>query len=228
MTTFIKDLGIHEVIEYRNNDKGEKVKIIKTVKRYSVPVKKYESVTNRQNTWTKFGKATSEGNDKVTFRSTEDVFMEPPSPKGGSKTKKNESAMMKCRHCDSNHWTRLCPTLEENKEKKLDVSETKETKGKDSSGKPYYEKKIYNESSKTTKTIMIQNLSKDIQEFDIHELLSSTGCHIYKIFIPKDYQTGDSRGMAFVDVKNIEEANSIIIKYNNMGLNYLRIKISLI
>ena len=228
MTTFIKDLGIHEVIEYRNNEKGDKVKIIKTVKRYSVPVKKYESVTNRQNTWTKFGIATSEGNDKVTYRSTEDVFMEPPSPKGGSKIKKNESAMMKCRHCDSNHWTRLCPTLEENKEKKSDVSEAKETKGKDSGGKSYYEKKIYTESSKTTKTIMIQNLSKEIQEFDIHELLSSTGCHIYKIFIPKDYQTGDSRGMAFVDVKNIEEANSIIIKYNNMGLNYLRIKISLI
>lgn len=225
MTTFIKDLGIHEVIEYNTNNKGDKVKIIKTVKRYSVPVKKYESVTNRQNTWTKFGIATSEGNDKVTYRSTEDVFMEPPSPKGGSKIKKNESVMMKCRHCNSNHWTRLCPTLEENKEKKSDVPETK---GKDSSGKPYYEKKVYTESSKTTKTIMIQNLSKDIQEFDIHELLSSTGCHIYKIFIPKDYQTGDSRGMAFVDVRNIEEANSIIIKYNNMGLNYLRIKISLI
>jgi len=226
MTTFIKDLGIHEVIEYHTNDKGEKVKTIKTIRRYSVPVKKYESVTNRQNTWVKFGKATSEGNDKVTFKSTEDVFMEPPSPKGGSKIKKNDSSIMKCRHCNSNHWTRLCPTLEENKEKIPET--TKDVKGKDNGGKPYYEKKIYTESSKTTKTIMIQNLSKDIQEFDIHELLSSTGCHIYKIFIPKDYQTGDSRGMAFVDVKNIEEANSIILKYNNMGLNYLRIKISLI
>jgi hypothetical protein len=33
--------------------------------------------------------------------------------------------------------------------------------------------------------------------------------------------------MAFVDVKNEEEANQIISKYNNFGVNYLRIKISL-
>jgi len=236
MSTIMKDLGIHEVIEYHTNDKGEKTKTIKTIKRFSIPVKKYESAEKRQNTWVKFGKATCEGNEKVTFRSTENVFMEPPSPPGG-KIKKGES--MKCRHCDADHWTRVCPTLNENKletttpvdvvtEKQRDKKfESKDPKG-GGKDKPSYEKKVYSESSKTTKTILIQNLSKDIKEYDIHELLSSTRCHIYKIFIPKDYQSGDSRGMAFIDVKNIEEANSIISKYDNFGINYLRVKISLV
>lgn len=233
----MKDLGIHEVIEYQTNDKGDKIKIIKkTVKRFSIPVKKYESAEKRQNTWVKFGIAASEGNEKVTFRSTENVFMEPPSPPGG-KIKKDES-MMKCRHCDADHWTRVCPTLNENKleETSIDVEtdnkRNKKIESKDPKGggkdKPSYEKKVYSESSKTTKTILIQNLSKDIKEYDIHEFLSSTGCHIYKIFIPKDYQSGDSRGMAFVDVKNVDEANSIISKYDNFGINHLRIKISLV
>ena len=239
MATIIKDLGIHEVIEYRTNEKGEKIKIIKTVKRFSIPVKKYESVTERQNTWVKFGKAACDGNDKVTFRSTEDVFMEPPSPPGGKIKKNNDDSMMKCRHCHADHWTRLCPSLDENKEiPTAAISESKresktnnssdsktynnnkDLKGKDGN-KPAYEKKVYTEGCKTTKTILIQNLSKDIKEYDIHELLNSTGCHIYKIFIPKDYQSGDSRGMAFVDVKNIQEANSIISKYDNFGIKYL-------
>ena len=234
----MKDLGIHEVIEYQTNDKGEKIKIIKrTVKRFSIPVKKYESAEKRQNTWVKFGKAACEGNEKVTFRSTENVFMEPPSPPGG-KIKKDES-MMKCRHCDADQWTRVCPTLNENKfeetpsiDIETDNKHSKKIESKDPKGggkdKPSYEKKVYSESSKTTKTILIQNLNKDIKEYDIHELFSSSGCHIYKIFIPKDYQSGDSRGMAFVDVKNIEEAKSIISKYDNFGINHLRIKISLV
>ncbi len=223
--TIIKDLGIHKVIEYNTDDK---IKTIKTIKKYSIPVKKYESVTKRQNTWVKFGKATCDDNEKVTFRSTEDIFMEPPSPPS-VKTKKDDY-MMKCRNCSSEHWTRLCPELNENKDSTTKVVENeskRENKAKENKTS-FYEKKVYTESSKTTKTILIQNLSKDMKEFDIHELLSSTGCQIYKIFIPKDYQTGESRGMAFIDVKNEKEANAIISKYDNFGINYLRIKVSLV
>ena len=239
MTTnlsIIKDLGIHELFEYKKNNKGEIIKTIKkSIRRYSIPVKKYEAVEQRKAEWVKFGKATNEDNSKVTFLSTEEVFMEPPSPKNGknnSTTFVKNDEMMKCRHCDHNHWTRLCPTLEENKKDEKNHNKYKDEKEKykdfKDKGKNSYEKKVYTESSKTTKTIIIQNLSKDVKEYDLHELLSSSGCHIYKIFIPKDYQSGDSRGMAFIDVGTIEEANYIISRYNDFGINHLRIKVSLV
>lgn len=213
-----KDLGTHEIIEYGTNEKGERVKIIKTIRRFSVPVKVYKSVTERKNNWTNFGKAAEENNNKVTYFADEDVFMEPPPNLEKIKIDENKLSEIICKNCGEKHWTRMCNSMKENK--KSEIITENPTREK-------YVAKTYTDESKTTQTILIQNLSKDVKEYNLYELLTTTGCFISRILIPKDYNSGESRGMAFIDVKNKDEANRIVTKFNNHGLNYLRLKVSL-
>ena len=128
----MRDDGLHEVTEYIINEKGERVKRVTLRRRFTITVRTYESANVRKKNWSKFGKAALPGNDKITYVSNEDIFMEPPSPKKEKKEKedkKEHSSVVKCRHCEGNHWTRKCPTLEENKVEIKVVDETKnETK----------------------------------------------------------------------------------------------------
>ena len=224
----MRDDGLHEVTEYIINEKGERVKRVTLRRRFTITVRTYESANVRKKNWSKFGKAALPGNDKITYVSNEDIFMEPPSPKKEKKEKedkKEDSSVIKCRHCEGNHWTRKCPTLEENKVEIKVVDETKNETKQDRTYSKENNKKLL---EKTTKTLRIEQLGKDVQEPDIYERFSLVG-QVYNICIPRDYKSGgESRGFAFVEVRNIEDAKKIIERYDNFCLNHLRMKITML
>ena len=224
----MRDDGLYEVVEYKTNKKGERIKVVTLRKRFTVTVRKYESANIRKTGWSKFGEAAKPGNDKITYVSTEEVFMEPPSPKKKKEEEKKEDSYdVKCRHCEGKHWTRKCPTLEENKVEPVvvvdEVTKREKVYNKEEE-KKQIEKKVV---EKTTKTLRIEQLTREAQEIDIYERFSTVG-QVHSIWIPKDYNSGESRGFAFAEVRNEEDAKRIIAKYDNFGLDHLRLKITML
>ena len=132
------DNGIHEVTEEKINEKGEKVKVLKKIHRYTLVKKVPTAVIHRKETWKKFGKALEKDNEKCTFLSEHEVFMEPP--ESFSENQKSEPLLLekgleiKCSKCNEKHWSRICP--EKEKEKSKNSTPDKYSKSKETFEKP--------------------------------------------------------------------------------------------
>lgn len=226
---FYKDMidnGIHEVFEFKTNEKGEKVKVVKKIHKYTLIKKVSTAVINRKETWKKFGKAIEKDNDKCTFLSDNEVFMEPPEKVDNTKkvetpsdTDKNKIFEKKCAKCNEKHWSRICP-INEN-EKLKNSTPDKYLKSKETS--------LPVEVDKST-TVFINNLTKDIKEYDLYDLIISknNSIKISKIYIPKEYNTDISKGIAFVMTKTKKHAENLISCLNNIGHNNLILKVSFV
>jgi Eukaryotic translation initiation factor 3 subunit G/RNA recognition motif. (a.k.a. RRM, RBD, or RNP domain) len=223
------DNGIHEVTEEKINEKGEKVKVVKKIHRYTLVKKVPTAVIKRKETWKKFGKALEKDNDKCTFLSDHEVFMEPP--ESFIKNQKNEPLFqekkvneieIKCSKCNEKHWSRICPEKEKSKNSTPDkYSKTKET----------FEKPPPSlvEVDRST-TVLITNLTKDTKEYDLYDLIMSKDntIKISKIYIPKEFNTDISKGIAFVMTRTKKQAESLISVLNNVGNHNLILKVSFV
>jgi translation initiation factor 3 subunit G len=220
-------------IEYKINEKNQKVRITSKIRRYKREMRINDSVKQRYENWTKFGLAASDNNN-VTFVSDEDIFMEPP-PSKTTKEIKNDNDMFAdmykdifsnaqlhdnieeeekiddnktkqiCKICNGNHWTRVCSSLKEKENtQKLDENLIK----KDT-------------------TIQITNLSKNINEYDLYDLFSQVG-EIRRILIPKDYDTQQSRGFGFVLFNSSKDADNALKRFSNYGFDHLILKLNIV
>lgn len=216
-----EDKGIVEVVEYKENEFGEKIKVIKKIRKYVIYSRTNENIKERKENWTKFGLAAI-SNEGVTTLSSEEVFMEPPPSKEEKSEEirneiikdeiKNEPEERRCTICNGKHWSRICKMLKEkDKEKFNENNEIKE--------KP----KI---NFDTSTTIKILSLNKNIGEHDLYEMFSYNNTIISKISIPKDMSTSDTKGIAFITFKNKEDAEIAIKKFNNRGIDNVIIHVS--
>jgi len=219
------DNGIHEVTEEKINEKGEKIKVVKKIHRYTLIKKVPTAVIKRKETWTKFGKALEKDNDKCTFLSDHEVFMEPPESFSENQKvepfiqeKKVDEAEMKCSRCNEKHWSRICPE----KEKTKNSTHDKYSKSKEPSP-PLLE------IDRST-TVLITNLTKDTKEYDLYDLIISKDntIKISKIYIPKEFNTDISKGIAFVMTRTKKQAESLISTLNNIGHRNLILKVSFV
>lgn len=221
-------------IEYKINEKNQKVRITSKIRRYKRVIRLNDSIKQRYENWTKFGLAASENNN-VTFVSDEDVFMEPPPLSKTTKVIKNDSDMFAdmykdifsntpqpdiieeekvddnkskqtCKICNGNHWTRVCSSLKE---------------------KGNIEKIDENNSIKKDTTIQITNLSKNVTEYDLYDLFSQVG-EIRRILIPKDYETQQSRGFGFILFSSSKDAENAVKRFSNYGLDHLILKLNIV
>lgn len=107
------------VTEYKRNDEGKKVKIVRyyKIERRRVP----KNVAQRKN-WKKFGAAANDppGPDPATTIMSEDVFMQFVGSKdeeriGGMEEEdglnklKSVNKLVQCRFCGMDHWSLKCP-----------------------------------------------------------------------------------------------------------------------
>jgi len=208
-----EDKGIVEVIEYKENEFGEKIKVIKKIQKYIIRRRTNDTMEERRENWKKFGLAAI-SNSGVTTLSSEEVFMEPPPTKKTEYIEpKIEEKERRCSICEGDHWSRICKMSKENK---VEVEKTTELREKP--------KNIFDIST----TIKIVSLSKNIKEHDLYELFSYDNTHITKISIPKDMSTNESKGIALVTFKNKEDAEKAIKKFNNKGIDNVVIQISFV
>jgi len=69
-------------------------------------------------------------------------------------------------------------------------------------------------------TVRVTNLSEDTKEADLAELFRSFG-RISRIFLAKDKYNGLSKGFAFINFENREDAARAIEKLNGYGYDHL-------
>ncbi|OWZ16574.1 Eukaryotic translation initiation factor 3 subunit G [Phytophthora megakarya] len=120
--------GVRQIVEWKLNDAGDKVKVTKKVKK----VTEVERVSKRaleRKKWAKFGDALDDGDgSNVTYMSYEEVTLEDPNADqilpGEKKEEENifagvkNSSIVVCRHCGmvGDHWTLKCPYKDTPKE----------------------------------------------------------------------------------------------------------------
>lgn len=127
------------ITEYKLNENGKKVKVIRyyKIEKRRVP----KSIAKRKN-WKKFGAAAGDamGPNPTTTIISEDVFLqfvgnrdEDPETKHETedealnKLKSSGKGMVQCRHCGMDHWSLKCPY----KDKLGDINKDKDTTNSD-------------------------------------------------------------------------------------------------
>ena len=112
------------VTEYKYNEQGKKVKVVRT---YNIEVRKVPKCIARRKNWKKFGFSTSDppGPNPATTIISEEIFMQfvgirEDDQLGGiendddalNKLKSSGKGMVQCRYCGLDHWTLKCPYKE--------------------------------------------------------------------------------------------------------------------
>jgi len=116
--------GIKTVTEYKFNEDGKKVKVVRTFKIEKRKVAK--TIATRKSSWKKFGASKNDkpGPDPATTIPSEEIYMQFVSAKdgdaGASQAAQDDDPMNKlkgqkivqCRVCKGDHWTTKCPYKE--------------------------------------------------------------------------------------------------------------------
>lgn len=218
--------GYYTRVEYRINEKNNKVKVITRFKKCSYNVKLYSSAIERQKNWNKFGAALD--NTGVTSLSNELVFMEPP-PKNNNLVKNTniftnfrQDEVIICKKCNGPHWTRVCDCTDSGEKKEENKEEEKKYHKKDEK----FKKEKVNNLTKNT-VVQVINLGKNVDESDILDLFSQTG-FVKRVSIVKDYETQESKGLGYVLFDNETDAKNTVNTFNNRGFNHLILNLKIV
>jgi translation initiation factor 3 subunit G len=239
-----KDGAIHKtIVEYKTNDKKQKVKVIKRVKVYKTKVRTSKSVENRKK-WKKFGECygVPPGPEKGITTVGDEVFLElvKSQKSAENKLKKQDASSLGivCRNCgkSGDHWTMKCPYKD-----KLPVPGASGVSLSDLPTATGEGSGIYIPPSKRAgaragpgsseatdrrgqrdevATIRVTNLSEDTKESDLSELFRSFG-PVSRIYLAKDKVSGLSKGFAFVNFVYREDAAKAIEKLSGFGYDHL-------
>eukprot|EP00244_Chara_vulgaris_P013105 TRINITY_DN726_c0_g1_i1.p1 TRINITY_DN726_c0_g1~~TRINITY_DN726_c0_g1_i1.p1 ORF type:complete len:294 (+),score=67.02 TRINITY_DN726_c0_g1_i1:366-1247(+) len=245
--------GYKIIIEYRYNERDEKVKVT-TKSRVKKQVKKMNKNVIKRRQWRKFGEAALvSGNQNVTIVSTEEIFLERvKGPSGGKEAEKNELAglvasgntsLIVCRTCGKkgDHWTSKCPYKDLAKDGMFqDKAPTEDgppgaagagaAPGRGAYVPPSMragankEGEGMRQRGRDDNSIRVTNLSEDTREADLMELFRPFG-PISRIYVAFDRETGLSRGFAFINFVNRDDAIRAISKINGYGYDNLILKV---
>jgi len=228
------DGTIHKtIVEYLTNDKGQQVKVVKKVALRKVVVKINKRVEQRKK-WKKFGECTGViGTEPGITSIGDEISIEAVKVEGGkdekTKPKGKDTAGM-CRICQGDHYTMKCPY----KDKPGLAPLHKDPETEESNSNSLGNKNVYvppglrgkeGESMRPGRrdegaTVRVTNLSEDVKELDLQELFRSFG-KISRIYLAKDKHSGLSKGFAFINFENREDAARAIEKLSRFGYDHL-------
>jgi len=226
--------NIHKtVIESKKNEKGQHVKVIKKLVFKREKVKINNRVEARKK-WRKFGECSQSAGPEVGITSiSEEAFLESVrGEKDEKKQKKDVVPGVVCRVCQGDHWTVKCPYKDKPEliASRFPQSETDEKSSAPSRTPGTYVppgmrgKEVGDSLRRTSRdegaTVRVTNLSEDTKEADLADLFRSFG-RISRIFLAKDKYTGLSKGFAFINFENREDAARAIEKLQGYGYDHL-------
>ncbi|XP_022084308.1 eukaryotic translation initiation factor 3 subunit G-A-like [Acanthaster planci] len=250
----IHEGNVKKVIEYKRNDDGKLLKIVRTFK---IEKRKTSKTIAQRKSWSKFGQAADDGEGPsiTTTGIADDVFMQFVTAKDDGSNQQEDDTLKKlqsqrlvmCRVCKGDHWTTKCPykdSLEPLQEKLLQgggadgaegADENADTAKKPAGTGKYVppsardasgQRKVTPMDSKRDPgtTIRVTNLSEDTRESDLQELFYSFG-PIQRIYLAMDKNTGRSKGFAFINFHNKESAASAIRGVSGFGYDHLILKV---
>jgi len=230
------------VTEYKKNENGKKVKIIRY---YKIEKRRVPQSIARRKSWKKFGMSSRDppGPNPATTIISEDIFMQfvgtrDEDMSSGLETEDDAikklqntgKGMVQCRHCGMDHWSLKCPykdklgTLNKETAPPAEAAQTDE-KGKQAKYVPPNMREGGNKRGETmtntrnkdeANTIRVTNLPEEIQDQDLKDLFGPFG-RVTRIFLAKDKYTGQSKGFAFVSYERREDAAKAISSVNGYG-----------
>ncbi|XP_031489272.1 uncharacterized protein LOC116256877 [Nymphaea colorata] len=244
--------GVKKVIEYRFNEDGNKVKIITTSRTRKLAKARLSKRALERREWKKFGDAAhSDGADRMTMVSTEEILLERPRAPGSkaeetkvagdplSAFSKSGAVLMVCRTCGKkgDHWTSKCPYkdlapategfVDRPPSSETPVPATGATKG------AYVPPSLRAGAERTgaemrrrndENSVRVTNLSEDTREPDLLELFRTFG-QVSRVYVAVDQKTGISRGFGFVNFVRREDAEKAINKLNGYGYDNLILRV---
>lgn len=238
--------AIHKtIVEYKINDKKQKVKITKRIKVYKTKIKIYKGVEERKK-WKKFGECanTGSGPEQGITSVGDEVFLDLVKGQKSAENKKRpdpSSIGIVCRNCGKtgDHWTLKCPYKDkiaaagmppnldgsnmlpgDGKEGKYVIPSMRPGARPQAPGGNSDPSDRMNRQRDETATIRVTNLSEDTKESDLSELFRAFG-PISRIYLAKDKITGLSKGFAFVNFVYREDAGKAIEKLSGFGYDHL-------
>lgn len=242
--------GIKTVIEHKVRDDGSKVKVTTKI-RVSKKLKKVSKSVAERRKLSKFGGAKGEqANDNISVVSVEQVFLEKPTL-DGKKEKKDagdplaalatqNTSLLVCRICGKkgDHWTSKCPYKDLAAAKGMSTGEAPPGEGGDSMLPPagkgsYVAPGMRNGGGgagdsmrrpRDENSVRVTNLSEDTREQDLHDLFRPFG-QISRTYIAYDRETGESRGFAFINFVNRDDAQRAINALDGHGYDNLILRV---
>jgi len=242
----IEENGYKRVIEFKMED-DKKVKVTNVFKIEKIKMSK--SVAERKK-WAKFGEASNDppGVNSGTTVVGEEVFMQFLGTKEEEKQEVSTAPvpMVKCRYCRGDHWSAKCP----HKDLLLPMAEMKESAASGKAGTPtsaapggaggaYRPPSVRSGAdprgpggarfepkglAKDEFTVRVTNLPEEATENDLMELFKPFG-KVNRVFLAKDKNTQASRGFAFINFQNKEDAQRAIYGVNDYGYAHLILKV---
>lgn len=230
------------------------VRTVKKV-RVHTETKKVTPAMAARKKWAKFGDAQryKPGDESMTAVSIEEIFLERyrATPKSESEKQGDELAKMAssntsllvCRICGKkgDHWTTKCPYKDLASMNTLGLGDSKPPGDDDGPGKgpgkggyvpPSMRAGASSGASmgesmnrrREENSVRVSNLSEDTREQDLQELFRPFG-PVTRIYVAFNRETGESRGFAFVNFVNKDDAQRAINKLDGYGYDNLILRV---
>jgi len=237
------------VVEYKTNENGQKVKVIKKIRMYKTKIKINKRVEDRKR-WRKFGECAGvpPGPEKGITSNGDEVFLDLASKSQAAEAKPKKEVVnlgIVCRNCGKtgDHWTLKCPYKDKlipgftpttgaaDFDRNRDAAAAAAGLGDGKYIPPYLRSRTTGPTSgdmdagrsrtrDESATIRVTNLSEDTKESDLSELFRTFG-PISRIYLAKDKNTGLSKGFAFINFVHREDAARAIEKLSRFGYDNL-------
>lgn len=240
-TEEVTDDGFKKVIEFKTED-NKKYKVVNIFRVDKIKVPK--SVAERKE-WAKFGDSENDppGINPATTVISDECFMQFLTNKEQDADKNENQAQapqnVKCRYCQGDHWSAHCPNKDvymTMMSKQQDQQQQSQDSG--SAYRPPSMRSGATTASKTGKTmdpagskykadeytVRVTNLPEEATEDDLMQLFKPFG-KVNRVFLAKDRTTQQSRGFAFVNFQNKDDAQRAILGVNDYGYSHLILKV---
>ncbi|XP_017874792.1 PREDICTED: eukaryotic translation initiation factor 3 subunit G-B [Drosophila arizonae] len=215
------------VTEYKFNDEGKKIKVVRSFKIEKKIVSR--AVAKRRN-WTKFGdsKLDKPGPNSYTTKVADEILMNYMGSKDFEHAQDPLDAskpIAKCRICNGEHWSVKCPYKGTSMdiESKAIAAATAAVGESNKAGKyvpPFLKEGAKGRERDDSSAVRISNLSESMTEDDLEELVKKIGPHT-KMYLAREKNSGLCKGFAYVHFKYRKDAAEAIEILNGHGYDHL-------
>ncbi|EDW67523.1 eukaryotic translation initiation factor 3 subunit G-2 [Drosophila novamexicana] len=215
------------VTEYKFNDEGKKIKVVRSFKIEKKIVSR--AVAKRRN-WVKFGdsKLDKPGPNSYTTKVADEILMNYMGSKDFEHAQDPLDAgkpMAKCRICNGEHWSVKCPYkgTSMDMESKAIAAATAAVGETNKTGKyvpPFLKDGAKGRERDDSSAVRISNLSESMTEDDLEELVKKIGPYT-KMYLAREKNSGLCKGFAYVHFKYRKDAAEAIEILNGHGYDHL-------